>query len=139
MATCKGKPVLFLSSRPNIEDEAALSNVWTNYSYHYNSKDCFVLSPLDAIKAKIKSCRGTLKSGDTLYFSKSSEFPRFKLQGSEYKRCIKLDKADCVVVGGLTGNQDNSYVFLEDELNIYCVRPYYTTMVKCSNSAKRAE
>lgn len=32
-----------------------------------------------------------------LYFDKSSKFPRFKLEQTEYKRCIKIDKADYIV------------------------------------------
>ena len=35
-----------------------------------------------------------LKPNSTLYFSKSSSFPRLKLENSCFKRCIKIAKAD---------------------------------------------
>lgn len=38
-----------------------------------------------------------LKPNSTLYFSKSSSFPRLKLENSCFKRCIKIAKADFVV------------------------------------------
>lgn len=34
----------------------------------------------------------------TLYFDKGSSFPRLKLDGTDFKRCIKIDKADCIVI-----------------------------------------
>lgn len=139
MATCKGKTVLFFRYDANIEDEAALSNIWNTRVYYSSVKDHFILSPLDAIKAKVKSCKGTIKPGDVLYFGKSSNFPRFKLQNSEYKRCIKIDKANCVVLGDISGYQDNGYTFLEDEEYIYCVKPSFTGHIRCGNGAKRAE
>ena len=42
---------------------------------------------------------GTLTDEATLFFDKSATFPRYKLEGSGYKRCIKIDKADFIVVG----------------------------------------
>ena len=139
MATCKGKPVLYLDSRANIEDEAALSGVWRGRTYSSSSREVYILSPIDAIKNKIKSSKGSLKQGDTCYFGKSSEFPRFKLQDSGFKRCIKIEKANCVVIGDLKGWEYNDYTFLEDELNIYCVYAAYTSYIRCNNKAKKAE
>lgn len=52
----------------------------------------------------------TLKDNAVLYFTKSSKFPRFKLSDTSYKRCTKIDKADCIIV-----NYD-SYVYRN---NIY--------------------
>ena len=40
----------------------------------------------------------TIPEDSVLYFDKSSEFPRLKLQNTKFKRCIKLDKADYIVV-----------------------------------------
>ena len=42
---------------------------------------------------------GTLTDKATLYFDKSATFPRYKLEGSDYKRCIKVEKADFIIVG----------------------------------------
>lgn len=45
-----------------------------------------------------------LPESATLYFSKSSAFPRIKLENSKFKRCIKIDKADYVVINPKTIN-----------------------------------
>lgn len=37
-------------------------------------------------------------TGKKIYFHPKSKFPRFKLMGTDYKRTIKLDKCDCIVV-----------------------------------------
>lgn len=42
---------------------------------------------------------GQLTEGATLYFDKSATFPRYKLEGSGFKRCIKKEKADFIIVG----------------------------------------
>lgn len=42
---------------------------------------------------------GTLTDNATLFFDKSATFPRYKLEGSGYKRCIKKEKADFIIVG----------------------------------------
>ena len=42
---------------------------------------------------------GTLKSSSKLYFDESAIFPRYKLADSDFKRCIKKDKADLLVFG----------------------------------------
>lgn len=34
----------------------------------------------------------------TLYFDKSCTFPRYKLEGTNFKRCIKIDKADYIII-----------------------------------------
>lgn len=34
----------------------------------------------------------------TLYFDKACTFPRYKLQDANFKRCVKLDKADYIVI-----------------------------------------
>ncbi len=50
----------------------------------------------DELIKKIKYSE--LTKNTTLYFSKSSNFPRLKLENTGFKRCIKLDKADFVVI-----------------------------------------
>lgn len=41
------------------------------------------------------------KIGDkgVLYFDKSATFPRYKLEGSSFSRCIKKEKADYIIIG----------------------------------------
>lgn len=48
----------------------------------------------------------TIPEDSTLYFDKSSEFPRMKLQNTKFKRCVKLDKADYIVVSKDIGCSD---------------------------------
>lgn len=56
----------------------------------------------------------------TLYFSKSSNFPRLKLENTGFKRCIKLDKADFVVINpsSLTDLTEGWYA-IETDTTIY--------------------
>lgn len=61
----------------------------------------------------------------TLYFSKSSTFPRLKLENTGFKRCIKLDKADFVIINpsSLTNNCTSFHV-IETDTTIYLMRYY---------------
>jgi hypothetical protein len=56
-----------------------------------------------------------------LYFDKSATFPRYKLEGTEYKRCIKVEKADFIVVDKNVAPELTwrSYYIFEDSNNIY--------------------
>lgn len=65
-----------------------------------------------------------LTQDTTLYFSKSSTFPRLKLENTGFKRCIKLDKADFVIINpsSLTNNCTSFHV-IETDTVIYLV--YY--------------
>lgn len=59
----------------------------------------------------------TLNPDSTLFFDKGSGFPRFKLGLTNNKRCIKLAKADYVVVSGEANYKTTTdeYVILEDD------------------------
>lgn len=62
-----------------------------------NHEYCIFVSDL---KKYLKNDLQTVKSipdKSKLYFDKSSKFPRFKLEQTEYKRCIKINKADYIV------------------------------------------
>lgn len=57
-----------------------------------------------------------LQESATLYFSKSSTFPRIKLENSKFKRCIKIDKADYVVINPKTiSNRVCSSYYIETD------------------------
>lgn len=64
--------------------------------YDY-SANIILKSPKDICDAFTKA-RCKLTSPSTLYFTKSSHFPRFKLQGTDFKRCIKDENADFIIV-----------------------------------------
>lgn len=67
---------------------------WESYSYANLS--------LETVYEKLKSLLITnplsINHSATLYFDKSCTFPRYKLQDTDFKRCIKLDKADYIVI-----------------------------------------
>jgi len=72
---------------------------------------------------------GVLTDSATLYFDKSATFPRYKLEGTEYKRCIKVDKADFIVVDKTikpTTSYRNFYVF-EDSNYVYISDTYQSS------------
>lgn len=50
-------------------------------------------NPIDKSNINLKS---------TLYFDKGSSFPRLKLDGTDFKRCIKIDRADYIVIPRIT-------------------------------------
>jgi hypothetical protein len=60
-----------------------------------------------------------LTESATLYFSKSSGFPRVKLENSKFKRCIKTNKADFVVINPKTiVNRIESTYYVETDTTI---------------------
>ena len=123
MITYKNKPVLLLRSGCNLGDEAVLNNIWVSGNYPFRESYKYSIYPAtkSAVNAKLKTLVSTLTPNATLYFSASSEFPRFKLADTGYKRCIKIEKADLIVMGKLDLNQcDNCYLF-EDEEHFYLV------------------
>ena len=123
MITYKNKPVLVLRRNCILGDEAILNNIWDTGDYNFSHSRKYNIYPAtkSAIETKLKNLISTLTPNATLYFSASSEFPRFKLTDTGYKRCIKIDKADFIVMGKLELNQcDNCYLF-EDEEYFYLI------------------
>lgn len=59
----------------------------------------------------------------TLYFDKSCTFPRYKLEGTNFKRCIKIDKADYIIIPKnfkyWNFNTSNYKYKIEEEKRIY--------------------
>lgn len=70
---------------------------------------------------------GKLTDGATLYFDKSATFPRYKLEGSGFKRCIKKEKADFIIVGKTEpkGYYRSWFYVYEDSNYMYVA--YYAT------------
>lgn len=123
MITYKNKPVFILYRSCNLGDEAVLNNIWESGNYIFRESYKYSIYPASksTVNAKLKTLISTLTPNATLYFSASSEFPRFKLADTGYKRCIKIEKADFIVMGKLDLNQcDNCYLF-EDEEYFYLV------------------
>ena len=138
MYTCNGKKVLGLRYNANIEDKAALSNIWEDFGYRGSNVSIFLKSAADIAKI-VKVAKGSLQAKQTLFFGKTSKFPRFKLSESDFKRCIKIEKADTVVVGDLDFTQDNVDNVLEDEEYIYIIDNWRAkNYVRCRDSRKKA-
>ena len=123
MITYKNKQVRVLYRNCNLGDEAALNNIWDIGDYYFSRSHKYNIYPAtkSTVNAKLKTLASTLTPNTTLYFSASSEFPRFKLTDTGYKRCIKVEKADFIVMGKLElGQFDNCYLF-EDEEYFYLI------------------
>lgn len=53
---------------------------------------------VDTVSYKKNLFTGVIPKKSTLYFTKDSKFPRTKISLSDYKRCIKLTKANYIVI-----------------------------------------
>ena len=65
-----------------------------------------------------------VNQSSTLYFDKACTFHRYKLEGTNFKRCIKVDKADYIVIpksyNKIWNFNTSSYVYIiEDDERIY--------------------
>lgn len=89
------------------------SNLHTN-GFAYPKKD---LKNVSTFETK------TLKPESKLCFDSGSGFPRFKLALSDSKRCIKVDKADCIVVSGSNDVKisEVNWNVIEDNNTVYVV------------------
>ena len=105
--------------------------IWAYYDRVYDNA---ILFPTTATNYKdlVKKVNDTIvtsvKEGSTLYFDKSSKFPRFKLSQTSYKRCIKIEKADCIIAKKFDASQINLYTncdcyVFENEYGTLCVVP----------------
>ena len=119
------KPVYALTYHPELGDAACLQNMW--YELTPTPKLTILNADDNKFKKDLAKLHYTPKPKDVLYFGKSSKYPRYKLSASDYKRCIKLDKADCVVLGNFKQKMSDyaantfASVILEDELYIYII------------------
>lgn len=73
-----------------------------------------------------------------LFFDSGSTFPRFKLGLTDSKRCIKVPKADYIVVSGENNFKitTEEYVVLEDSSGIYII-PYKDFNIYFNNNLQR--
>lgn len=84
-----------------------LNQVLGQCSTYLDYKDyCIMGFEPDDYKNKLKNVvdKNTVNLQSTLYFDKGSSFPRLKLDGTDFKRCIKIDKADYIVIPQLQVN-----------------------------------
>ena len=71
------------------------TNLGIYYGYYYVKN-----TTLKSIKNKLQNItdKQEINLSATLYFDKECTFPRFKLQGTDFKRCVKPSKADYIVI-----------------------------------------
>lgn len=96
---------------------------------------CIFVSDL---KNYLKNDISTVKSipdKSKLYFDKSSKFPRFKLEQTDYKRCIKINKADYIVAKAEEPDYryGTNYISIIETPNGYYGTRENITKTECSN------
>ena len=99
-----------------------------NYGIYGHNKQ----EVLDKIQNNLITDTSKINLSATLYFDKSSTFPRFKLQETDFTRCVKLDKADYIVIPKLSKDlRDNevitgqAYKFDYKDMEVYCNSTIY--------------
>lgn len=114
----------------------------------------------DNYKNKLKNIvdKANINLKSTLYFDKGSSFPRLKLDGTDFKRCIKIDKADYIVIPKIDASfitfggkykykiERNNVIYLLTELNkneysclINLIEPWNYTGYYSTNNKKDAQ
>lgn len=105
--------------------------IWAYYDMIYDGATLFPTTSTnykDLVKKINDTIVTSIKEESVLYFDKSSKFPRFKLSQTSYKRCIKIEKANCIIAKKFDANQIrlytdcDCYVF-ENEYGTLCVVP----------------
>lgn len=101
----------YYKSHPEIyRDNGIFALFRSFYSPHYICKG-EVSSLTNKINNNIIK-KENINQSATLYFDKACTFPRYKLQDTNFKRCVKLDKADYIVIPKLP----NTFVYAFKEL-----------------------
>lgn len=73
-----------------------------------------------------------------MYFGATSKFPRFKLTESTFKRTIKVEKANAVVINDFKYQTDFEKCLLEDEIAYYIVSSYRALEVEVKDPNKKS-
>ena len=110
------------AAKNNRTDCPFYRELWS-YRWDFISNCGFICTKADLTKV-IKNEVKVIQPDSRLYFDSGSTFPRFKLGLSNNKRCIKIEKADIIVVSGESNYEisSNQYAVLEDDAGIYLVR-----------------
>lgn len=110
------------------EKHGQLFTYQQNYGIYGHNKQ----EVLDKIQNNLITDTSKINLSATLYFDKTSTFPRFKLQETDFTRCVKLDKADYIVIPKLSkGLRDNeviagqAYKFDYQDREVYCNSTMY--------------
>ena len=141
MATYNNKPILSLRSYCNIGDFANLGGIWEEAAYWamgcstYDNDIVYLTTEKDFNAKLAAKTVKTINPGSTLFFSSSSKFPRFKLAESDYKRCIKIEKANYIVYDDIPIKGSSEVIMLEDETYVYVWRKGWSSSSFSSRTA----
>ena len=122
------------NSPTNCSIEELLNNHGRQFTYqqNYGIYGHTHQEVLDKIKENLITDTSKINLSATLYFDKSSTFPRFKLQETDFTRCVKLDKADYIVIPKLSKYIRNNevitgqaYKFDYKDIEVYCNSTIY--------------
>lgn len=95
------------SRRSYLNKSATFSDIALRHEERFGRYDsyCYPNLSLKDVHDKLNSLlitnSSSINRSATLYFDKSCTFPRYKLQDTDFKRCIKLDKADYIIIPDL--------------------------------------
>lgn len=95
------------SRRSYLNKSATFSKIVSTHRERFSRYDSYGYSNLslkdvnDKLNSLLITDLSSINRSATLYFDKSCTFPRYKLQDTDFKRCIKLDKADYVIIPDL--------------------------------------
>lgn len=116
-----------------------LNIVWVYNSY--DTRDyTFYPTSKDIQKELSNNIETKVEDKAKLYFTKKSKIPRFKLQETEYKRVIKADKADYIIVNEIPNiiMTKDTYIF-ENECALFFVDYKYIEDYAHGNVSKFLE
>lgn len=88
-----------------------------SHTYDHTLKYIFEFNKDEKFEDLPKKLCSQITSGNTFYFHKDSKFPRFKLMGTNYKRCIKPDKADYIVLPEI--RYQYNYIWSRGTIRVY--------------------
>lgn len=111
MYTWEDKTILWFNKRSteiNLNDMIrGLEPSYNCFSYYSSPTEFFrndnvvFSSAVDTTSYKNNLHKGSIPKNSVLFFTKESKFPRTKVSLSDYKRCIKIDKANYIVLNEL--------------------------------------
>lgn len=114
-------PSIWISIKEKITKYGFLSLFSTSYGNEYITKGTLQKVSDNVNQNLIK--KEDINLSSTLYFDKSCTFPRYKLEGTNFKRCIKIDKADYIIIpknfNYWNFNVSNYKYKIEEEKRIY--------------------
>lgn len=115
-------PSYWTQDKSRIEKNGFLESFYLPHGNTYFCKGDFKDIPNKINNNLIK--KENVNQSSTLYFDKACTFPRYKLEGTNFRRCIKVDKADYIVIPKSYNkiwnfNTSNFIYEIEDDKRIY--------------------